>query len=221
MTPAQCDLLLARVRAAHMNAVLIQVRKRSDAYYASHYEPWATDDPEHFDALAYVCRTGPRAGSAPPPGSRLGQRLCRRRPRGAAAAGANHPEWLSLSDTGNDFDGESTKIDPGNPAAADWTYRVYLDIVRTTTLTAPPRLYPLWRLGQDRGPLGIQPRLRRPLHARYGAAGPPVWNDPRWLQWRRDQVTAFVRRVSVEAHALKPHLIVSAGHDLLGRRAER
>ena len=42
----------------------------------------------------------------------------------------NHPEWLSLSDTGEDYDGESTKIDPGNPAAADWTYRVYLDIVR-------------------------------------------------------------------------------------------
>ena len=35
-TPAECDLLLARVRAAHMNAVFVQMRKRADAYYASH-----------------------------------------------------------------------------------------------------------------------------------------------------------------------------------------
>ena len=28
------------------------MRKGGDAYYASHYEPWATDDSQHFDALA-------------------------------------------------------------------------------------------------------------------------------------------------------------------------
>src|SRR5579862_8704979 len=54
-TPAQCDSLLAQLRADHCNAVFVQMRKRGDAYYASHYEPWAADDPNHFDALAYLC----------------------------------------------------------------------------------------------------------------------------------------------------------------------
>ena len=45
-TPAQCDLLLHRLRAMHANAVFVQMRKRADAYYQSHYEGWALDDPE-------------------------------------------------------------------------------------------------------------------------------------------------------------------------------
>ena len=210
-TPAQCDLLLARVRAAHMNAVFVQVRKRSDAYYASHYEPWATDDPQHFDALEYVCRIAHARGLP---------RIQVHAWVNATAIGGHggpqplvrlHPDWLSLSDTGSDFDGESSKIDPGNPDAADWTERVYLDIVRH---------YPIDGIhldfiryggsGTTAGHWGYNPVSVARYNARYGTTRQPVWNDPRWMQWRRDQVTALVRRVSVEAHALKPHLIVSA-----------
>ncbi len=54
-TPAQCDLLLRRLRAMHCNAVFVQMRKRADAYYDTHYEDWAQDDPDHFDALQYLC----------------------------------------------------------------------------------------------------------------------------------------------------------------------
>ncbi|MDX2032374.1 MAG: family 10 glycosylhydrolase [Blastocatellia bacterium] len=41
-------------------------------------------------------------------------------------------------------------------------------------------------------------------------AGPPAANDPRWSQWRRDQVTSFVRRVYLNAIAIRPRLRVSA-----------
>ena len=54
-TPAQCDLLLSRLRAMHANAVFVQMRKRADAYYQSHYEQWAMDNPSQFDSLAYLC----------------------------------------------------------------------------------------------------------------------------------------------------------------------
>ncbi|HEX8188192.1 MAG TPA: family 10 glycosylhydrolase, partial [Pyrinomonadaceae bacterium] len=39
---------------------------------------------------------------------------------------------------------------------------------------------------------------------------PPATNNPLWNQWRRDQVTNVVRRVYLEALALKPTLKVSA-----------
>jgi uncharacterized lipoprotein YddW (UPF0748 family) len=39
---------------------------------------------------------------------------------------------------------------------------------------------------------------------------PPDPNDPDWTGWRRDQVTALVRRIYLEAKALKPHVAVSA-----------
>ncbi|MDQ2799358.1 MAG: family 10 glycosylhydrolase, partial [Armatimonadota bacterium] len=47
-------------------------------------------------------------------------------------------------------------------------------------------------------------------NARYGTTGQPRWNDPRWEDWRRKQVTALVRRIYANATALKPKLIVSA-----------
>lgn len=39
---------------------------------------------------------------------------------------------------------------------------------------------------------------------------PPATNNPQWNQWRRDQVTNVVRRVYLEALAVKPQLKVSA-----------
>src|SRR5258708_5255768 len=51
-SPEQVDELVQRVHAAHCNAVFAQMRKGGDAYYASHYEPWAKDDETHFDALS-------------------------------------------------------------------------------------------------------------------------------------------------------------------------
>ncbi|MBV9852194.1 MAG: family 10 glycosylhydrolase [Armatimonadetes bacterium] len=211
LTPAQCDLLLARVRAAHMNAVFVQMRKRADAYYASHYEPWATDDPEHFDALEYLCRQAHAPGQP---------RIQVHAWINACAVGGNkgpqslvkqHPDWLSLSDTGADYDGESTKIDPGNPAAADWTYRVYLDVVRHYDVDGIHMDFIRYGgSGKTVGHWGYNAFSVARYNVRYGTTGQPKWDDPRWRQWRRDQVTALVRRVSIAAHALKPHLIVSA-----------
>ena len=47
------DLLLRRVREAHCNAIFAQVRKSGDAIYLSRYDPWAHDDPQHFDLPAF------------------------------------------------------------------------------------------------------------------------------------------------------------------------
>ena len=114
----------------HCNAVFVQMRKRADAYYESHYEEWAKDDTEQFDALQYLCDHAHAPGQP---------RIQVHAWINACAIGGNpsagslakvHPEWLSLSDTGADFDTEATKIDPGNPDAAEWTFRVYMDVVR-------------------------------------------------------------------------------------------
>ena len=211
MTPAQCDLLLARVRAAHMNAVFVQMRKRADAYYASHYEPWASDDPEHFDALAYLCRQAHAPGKIRVQVHAWANACTVGDPSRPPPLVQQHPDWLSRSDTGADYDGETIKIDPGNPAAADWACRVALDIVRHYDVDGLHMDF--IRYGGD-GPTvghwGYNAVSVARYNVRYGTSGAPAWDDPRWQQWRRDQVTALVRRVSVTAHALKPHLIVSA-----------
>ena len=210
-TPAQCDTLLHRLRAMHCNAVFVQMRKRADAYYQSHYEGWAKDDAGQFDALQYLCDHAHAAGH---------RRIQVHAWINACAIGGNasagpltkqHPEWLSLSDTGADFDTESTKIDPGNPEAAEWTYRVYMDVVRHYDVDGIHLDF--IRYGGDGktvGHWGYNPVSVARYDKRYGVSGQPKWDDPRWRAWRRAQVTALVRRVYVNATALKPKLIVSA-----------
>lgn len=210
-TPALCDQLLARVRAAHMNAVFVEVRTRADAEYASHYEPWAPDNPQHFDALAYLCQAAHTPGQ-PYVQVHAWANACSVGGDGRKNSLVSlHPDWLSLSDTGADYDGEATKVDLGNPAAADWTFRVFLDLVRHYKIDGLHfDAIRYGGVGKMLGHWGYNPVSVARYNAHYGTSGQPVWNDPRWMQWRRDQVTALVRRVSVSAHALKPHLIISA-----------
>ena len=220
-TPAQCDTLLARLRAAHCNAVFVQMRKRADAYYHSHYEGWAQDDPQHFDALQYLCDKGHAKGK-PPIQIHAWINACAI--GGNPSAGALtklHPEWLSLSDTGADFDTEATKIDPGNPQGADWTYRVYMDVVRQYPVDGIHLDF--IRYGGDSktvGHWGYNAVSVARYDAQYGTTGSPMWNDTRWSAWRREQVTALVRRISIGAHALKPKLIVSAATICWGKAPE-
>jgi hypothetical protein len=45
---------------------------------------------------------------------------------------------------------------------------------------------------------------------RSGAAGRPGRDDPRWQQWRRDQVTGLVRRIYLDCLAVRPRVKVTA-----------
>jgi uncharacterized lipoprotein YddW (UPF0748 family) len=52
-------------------------------------------------------------------------------------------------------------------------------------------------------------RFQRHFNIAAGSP-PPAQNDPQWNQWRRDQVSNVVRRVYLNALAIKPNLKVSA-----------
>jgi hypothetical protein len=52
--------------------------------------------------------------------------------------------------------------------------------------------------------------VRRFQH-RTGSAGVPSPDDPRWRDWRREQITALARRLTVSLQAVRPSLVVSAG----------
>ena len=57
--------------------------------------------------------------------------------------------------------------------------------------------------------IGYNPTSIERFNLHYGRTGNPAQNDPLWNQWRRDQVTNVVRRVYLNAMAVKPNLIVS------------
>ncbi len=210
-TPQQIDTLLQRLHDAHCNAVFAQMRKGGDAYYASRYEPWATDDTEHFDALA--CLIDKAHKMQPRIAVHAWINTC------AVGTGAKHPgfhiaqlhpEWMSINARGRADDGEARKIDPGNPDAADWTFRLYLDVVRHYDVDGIH--FDFVRYGSPRfgyNPASVQ-RFRARSAANTVLPSAPASNDPLWKQWRRDQVTNLVRKVYAHAVALKPQIVVSA-----------
>jgi uncharacterized protein (TIGR03437 family) len=112
---------------------------------------------------------------------------------------------------GNDF-----WIDLGHPDAAQYTFDVLLHLVRNYDLDGLhlDRIrYPETTATLSGGAnIGYNTISVARFQTRYGLAEgstPPAPNDARWQQWRRDQVTNLVRRVYLNAIALKPQLKIS------------
>ncbi len=177
-TPQQVDTLLARLRRAHCNAIFAQMRKSADAYYLSRYDPWAADNPGHFDALAYLIDKAHHG--SPRIAVHAWMNTCavgktHGNPHHIAAA---HPDYLSLSDTGENYDGEATKIDPGNPDAADWTFRVYLDAARHYDLDGIHFDFVRYGSTDGKGRYGYNPASVARYNARHHRTDLPAWTDP-------------------------------------------
>jgi uncharacterized lipoprotein YddW (UPF0748 family) len=120
--------------------------------------------------------------------------------------------------------GDDWYIDFGHPDAAAYTIEVLLHLVRAYDLDGihlDRARYPEApvdrRAGEAPGAnVGYNEVSVARFKARYGdkarcdANGYPRSNDPLWNQWRRDQVTQFVRRLYLGATAMKPSIVVSA-----------
>lgn len=206
-TREQVDTLLKRVRSANMNAVVVQVRKRGDAYYNSHYEPRATDMAPGFDSLGYLVEKA----HSEKPYVEVHAWL------NACAVGGNpdpqsitslHRDYLSLSDIGEDYDREATKIDPGHPGALEWTVRCYLDVIRQYDVDAVH--FDFIRYGGRNW--GYNPTSLQRFRERYNipADDKPRWYDWRWMKWRRDNITNIVRKVYALGMDANPKARLSA-----------
>ncbi len=208
-TPQEVDMLLRRVRAAKLNAVIVQMRKRGDAHYFSPIEPFAQNQQPDFDALAYLiekAKSGvppievhvwvnchpiwPGSGWPPDPNHVLNR----------------HPEIQTENLDGDRITPVGYGMDWGHPLANEWLCRVVLDIVRRYPIDGIHLDY-IRYTGEEWGynPVSVE-RFNR-QHKRTGIPDP---KDPLWKQWRRDQVTAVVRKVATQVRALKPQVKVSA-----------
>lgn len=219
---SQVTTLINDIRAANGNAVVVEVRKRGDAYYNdSIYEPHATDtSPTNFDSLGDLITkahdtSGGKArievhawivsfkiwGSQTPPPASVPPH-----PYNA------HPDWLTQDDAGATWDGSYT-FDPGHPDVQRHTFNVCMDIISRYDVDGLNFDYIRYsESGSAYGTnhWGYNPVAVARFNARYGKSGQPALNDPDWNQFRRDQVTAVVRKVYLNAIALKPQIKISA-----------
>ncbi len=217
-TPAQTAQLVADARRGNFNAIVVQARKRGDAYYESLFEPKAADvAPSSYDPLADLISQA-HAGPEPleihawivtyniwnsengvPPQADHPFRL--------------HPEWLTRRQDGTTFDGANHAFDPAHPAVQGFTFDVAMDLVSRYDIDGLHFDYIRYSesgSGINSNPWGYHPVAVERFNRLYGRSGTPAPSDPQFLQFRRDQVTALVRKTYLHTWALKPAVRVSA-----------
>lgn len=216
-TPEQVDKLIADAQRANVNALIVQVRRRGDAYFNRALEP-RTEDPAlqpGFDALQYLIdkahsasprievhawlATLPIWNSATPPQS-PGHVFNR---HGPSAAGRDY--WLMTRVDGAERSGNDYVLDPGHPDAVEYTVEQYLNVVREYDVDGI-HLDLVRYMGVD---WGYNPTSLERYRAETGAVGTPDPQDEQWKQWRREQVTNLMRQVYLRSIAIRPDIKVS------------
>ncbi len=210
-TPAQVTKLVADMRAANCNAIMVQARKRGDAYYNSSYEPKATDISSSFDPLqdlidkAHNTSGGPRIEVH---AWIVAYTLWNRQitpPVQTNHPYLLHPDWLTQDNTGATWNGSNYEFDPGLPEVQQYLFDIAMDIVSRYDVDGLN-----WdHIRYDDNTWGYHPGTVARFHARHGGAGTPSPTAPAWMQFRRDQVSALVRKSYLCGIALKPWVKMS------------
>jgi uncharacterized lipoprotein YddW (UPF0748 family) len=209
---SQINTLLADLRAGNFNAVIPEVRKRGDAYYNSLYDPRASDMTSTNSLAELIAKAHNTNGgvarievhpwivsfivwnsqTTSPPEPNHPYNL--------------HPDWLTQNDAGVQWDGGGYAFDPGHPEVQKYTFNVAMDIIANYDVDGFNFDY----IRYSGNTWGYNPVTVARFNRRFGRSGQPAATDPDWLQFRRDQVTALVRKVYLFTMAIKPHVKISA-----------
>lgn len=193
-----------------LNAVFVQVRPAADAMYASNLEPWSQyltgtqgQPPVPFyDPLEFWITEAHRRGIE----LHAWYNLYRAR---AGKEGNVAPNSIvrTRPDVVRQY-GKYTWMDPGEPAAAQHTLAVILDIVRRYDVDGvhtDDYYYPYVEKDQATSrPIDFPDA---PSYARYRNAGGMLDRK----DWRRHNINQFIERLYHDVHRIKPWVKVSYG----------
>lgn len=224
-TAAQIDKLVADVKAAKMNVIVAQVVRRGDCLCnrltAAPRTGIPDVDPPPYDPLqtlldrahangiqvfAWMIATAIWRGDTPPADPSHPFNL-----HGPSATGA--ASWLTQRSDGVQRYNDDWLLDPGVPDAAQWIVDVATQLVASYAidgLNLDRIRYPDANLGTNVPSWGYNPVAVARFQKETGRTDVPSNTDARWTQWRRDQITSIVRRIYVEAYAIRPSVRISA-----------
>jgi uncharacterized lipoprotein YddW (UPF0748 family) len=215
---SQVTQLVAAARAGNCNALFVQVRKRGDAYYDSALEPKATDiSPLSFDPLADLIAKANTGG----PKIEVHAWIVTYNIWNAQSTAPSqavhpynlHPDWLTEREDGTQWDGANYQFDQAHPEVQAHTFAVCQDIL--TRYAVDGLHFDYVRYTDSNSSVGNQPWGYHPValqrfRALTGRTDRPSPTDAQWLQFRRDQVTALVRKVYLNAWKIRRSANISA-----------
>ena len=207
LSKAQVTTLVSTAKQAGVNALIVQATRRQDCLCNKSILPRATGTgPASYDPLAEVIAQAHRNGIQVHAWVTVGKVWSGAKApasakhvyntRGPKAKGANR--WLDRRRDGAEIIDGTSFLDLGNPAAqahvvatVDSLQRNYqldginLDYIR----------YPDHTSSDEYNDWGYSATSLARFRAATGRTGTPAPDDPQFSQWRRDQVTALVRKI--------------------------
>ena len=222
-TPAQIDKLIQDCVTANLNTLIVQVRRRGDAYYNKTIEPRTEDQllPANFDALQYLIKKAHAKNlevhawlntlvawnsATPPKDPNHIWNLHGPKATGRANWVSYYRNYDKTKAKWSEKLNSSYYFDPGNPEALDYTVEVYLNVVKNYEIDGIHLDYSRYdSLGTGYNSTNV---------ARYQAYSRtkelPNPNDPKWNAWRREQTANLIRKIYLRTMAIKPKVKVSS-----------
>ncbi len=205
---AECAATVETARRYNYNAIVAEVRMRGDAWYDSSIEPVSSS----LDCLSTLIQYAHDTSGGKPyievhawlVANRIWSGTLSAAP--AAHVVNTHPDWLSINYSDATADGTDYYIDPGNPDANEYNSDVYIDVLRNYDIDGLQFDY-IRLNGND---WGYNATSLARYNAEYGTSGKPSVSNTIFSQFRRDNVTALVKRVYANAMAIKPNVKVTA-----------
>jgi len=198
------------IRNANCNAIIAEVRRRADVCYPSALdEPYMSGlTPADFNALQAMIN----AAHDTTGGKKRIEVHCWivvfRTGTGVVYSQHNNPAdpdnyWMTRDDNG--VEPSDKAFDPGHPNAEQYVVDVCMDLVNNFDIDGIHFDY-IRFTGSTQG---YNPTSIARYNARFNLTGQPESGAEQFKQWRRDQVTAVVRKVYAKVQAVKPWVKVS------------
>ncbi len=200
------------VDSCKCNAVIVEVRKRGDAYYDSSYEPTGINvtPTAGYDCLADIVTKGHNAGLEVHPWVvvyRVWTSTTAPAQTSPNHVFNTHPEWFNLTNTGAKFDaGNNSYLDPGHPDVENHHITTFMEIVNNYDIDG----FVLDYIRYPGTTWGYNATSVARYNAEYGLSGNPSSTNTQWSNWRRDQINNMVKRMYLEAKAVKPYIKMGA-----------
>ncbi|SEJ40621.1 Uncharacterized lipoprotein YddW, UPF0748 family [Deinococcus reticulitermitis] len=199
-----------------VNTLFVQAIRRGDCLCMKSGLPLVSDPglEKNFDPLAIITRQAHARGlrviawasvtgiaNAAVPSRAPGHVLKKHGPDSGAGS------WLARRPDGSWQEGSDGWLDAGIPEAAEYMTQAVVNLVRNYRVDGVQldRIrYP------DGGAWGYDAKTLARYRAETGAKGTPAPTDPAWQAWKREQITALVRRIALEVKLTRPSAWVSA-----------
>lgn len=202
--------LVAAVRQANLNTIVAQVQQEGATMFPSNFQPRHASIAKQsgFDPLATlleVARDTSGGGKALKVHAwfnvfRLGEQKAYLESSPPPIA-KTHPEWYTRDHAGK----VQHELDPGVPAVQDHLIDVIEECIQNYDVDGINLDY-IRYFGENRG---YNPWAMKRFYQQTSIEGRPEIKDPAWSQFKRDQVSNFVRRCAITVWTVRPQATFS------------